>query len=208
MDHPIIKVQQAGDKINATFSFPEGTSAQEMVDAISKSLDRRGVAPSRAREIAEQLVATASVRSQAISVETALVARLDLLQRHAAKVTVAAAVKAGVPVDSEFLDAVRDVLDSEDGQPFEVPAAAVLERVRAVNAGRGGSPPAAADGQPAAQVTLTRVGGATLVEVHILGLSHPAGPYLVPATIPDLADGDAIVVREDGQPLRVELLAG
>lgn len=159
------------------------------------------------RELAEQFVEKAQVASQAISMDVALTARLDLLQRHAAKVALAASVKAAVPIDSDFTTGVRTILNSEDGQPFEEPSAELVDQVRAANAQRGGSPPVAADGQPAAQVTLTRVGGATLVDVCILGSPHPAGPYLVSATIPGLADGDTIVVREDGQPLRVVRLS-
>lgn len=207
MDHPIVHVEQDGDRINANFAFPEGTLQQHMVDAISKALERRGVAPERAREVAEQRVEHAPVTSQAISVDAALTARPDLLQRHAAKVTVAASVKAGVPIDSDFTNAVRNILDSENGQPLGAPSAELVDGLRVLNAQRGGSPPAATDGRPAAQVTLTRVSGATLVDVSILGVPHPAGPYLVAATIPGLADGDAIVVREDGQPLRVEKLS-
>jgi hypothetical protein len=206
LDHPVVEIDVVGDKITGRLLFPEGTPAQEMVDAVYKALERRGVAPAPAQLAAEQLVRQAKVTSQPITVNSALTARIDLLQRHAAKVTIAASVKAAIPIDSDFTNAVRKILDSEDGEPFEAPSAELNDQVRATNSKRGGSPPAATDGLPAAQVTMTRVGEMILVDVHLLGLPHPAGPYVVHAPIPDLADGDAILVREDGRPLRVQTL--
>jgi CheY-like chemotaxis protein len=83
-----------------------------------------------------------------------------------------------------------------------------VELIRQKVSAAGLTPPVASDGRPSAQVTFAAVEGGTLVDVHILGQPHPAGPALIPVAMPELGMDGIKVVREAGQRLEVLSFSG
>jgi hypothetical protein len=57
-------------------------------------------------------------------------------------------------------------------------------------------------------VTFASVEGGTLVDVHILGQPHPAGPALIPVAMPELGMDGIKVVREASPPLEMLSVSG
>lgn len=208
LEHPDVRYERKGDRLEGGLSFPEGTPPEEMAAGIEKRLRREGLSEEAAKEAARKAVAGAVIVSQSIQVESTLEAKLDSLRRHSAKVALAASVAGDVPIDSEFSEALRQTLNSSDGMPEQAADSQVVERIRQKVSTAGLTPPVSSDGRPSAQVTFADVAGGTLVDVHVLGQPHPAGPVLIPVAMPELGTDGIKVVRETSQPLEVLSVSG
>ncbi len=208
LEHPDVRYERQGDRLEGRLTFPEGTPPEKMVAGIEKRLRREGLPEEVAKEEAKKAVADAVIVSQSVEVESTLEADLGSLRRHSAKVALAASVAVGVPIDSEFSEALRKKLHSSDGMPEQAADSQIVERIQQNVSTAGLTPPVASDGRPSAQVTFAAVEEGTLVDVHILGQPHPSGPALIPVAMPELGMDGIRVVREASQPLEVLSVSG
>ena len=205
LQHPLVTFSRQGETLRGNLSFPEGTPKETMVEAIRKRLEREGFTDAEAA--ATRAVEGASLVSQSVEVTANKEADFPKLRRHAAKIALAAATTLPeVHVGSDFSESLRQKLHSSDGLPDQH-----VDAPRTLRARREAlraevieiDTPEVKDGLPAAQVTFLPISAGTLIDVHLLGQTHLAGPFLVVAGFPPAGDSLVAIVRETAEPLSV-----